>query len=159
MRQRSREAQILAGAVVAGLLTAAAPVVYVALSEGTSAVRSGLHVRALQMGAVALVATVTGVVAVAVYAHWLAITVPPERPARAPRVPSRAEVAVEGVVVCLLLVGAWPVSAYAYRRAVDALEVLDVAWAVGWALAGLAYLLLAAGSLVRFVPWARLHTH
>ena len=56
MRRRTLESQILAGAVVAVLVTVAAPVVYVALDVGTSAVRSGLHIRALHMGAVALIA-------------------------------------------------------------------------------------------------------
>lgn len=155
MRRRTLEAQILAGAVVAAVVTAAVPVVYVTITEGTNAVRSGLHARALQMAVVALIATVVGVAAVALYAHWLDVTYRPEQPRR-PRVPSRLEVVLEGLVIVVLLVGALPVARFAYRNAVDAFVSFELAWAVGYAVAGVAYLLLTVGALVRYVPWARL---
>lgn len=157
MRRRTLESQILAGAVVAALVTVAAPVVYVALDVGTSAVRSGLHTRALHMGAVALLATVVGVVAVAAYAHWLEVTYRPEKPHRV-RTPSRLEVALEGVVLAVLIVGALPVARFTYRSSVDAFVALELAGAVIYALAGVAYLWLTVWSLMRYVPWARLRS-
>ncbi|HEU4513031.1 MAG TPA: hypothetical protein VFR87_07995 [Nocardioidaceae bacterium] len=155
MRRRTLEAQILAGAVVAALVTAAVPVAYVAITEGTNAVRSGLHTRALQMTVVALIAAAVGVAAVAVYSHWLDVTDRPEKPRRA-RVPSRLEVLLEGLVLAVLLLGALPVARYAYRSSLDALVSLELAWAVGYAVAGVAYLWLTVLGLIRYVPWARL---
>ncbi len=155
MRRRTLEAQILVGAVVAALVTAAVPVAYVAVTEGTNAVRSGLHTRALQMAVVALLAAVVGVAAVAVYAHWLDVTDGPERPRRA-RVPSKLEVVLVGLVLAVLVVGAVPVATYAYRGSRDAFVSLELAWAVGYAVAGVVYLWLTVLGLVRYVPWARL---
>lgn len=155
MRRRTLEAQILAGAVVAALVTAAVPVVYVTITEGTNAVRSGLHTRALQLAVVALIAAVVGVAAVALYSHWLEVTYRPESPQRS-RVPSRLEVILEGLLLAVLVVGALPVVRLAYRSSVDAFVSLELAWAVGYAVAGVAYLWLTVLGLIRYVPWARL---
>ena len=154
MRRRSLEAQILAGLVVAVLVVAGALVAYVAVTEGTAAVRAGLGVRALQMGGIAVVGAVVAVLAVATYAHWLNVTERSHRERREHR-PGRWEVALAGVVVLALGGGAWPVLTEVYDRSTAALSETDLAWAVGYVLLGIAYVWLLVWSLMRYVPWAR----
>jgi hypothetical protein len=154
MRRRSLEAQVLAGLVVAVLVVAGALVAYVAVTEGTAAVRAGLAVRALQMGGIAVGGAVVAVVAAATYAHWLNVTERSHREHREHR-PGTWEIALAGVVVAVIGVGAWPVLTVAYDRSVVALSETDLAWAVGYVLLGIAYVWLLVWSLMRFVPWAR----
>ena len=154
MRRRSLEGQVLAGLVVAVLVVAGALVAYVAATEGTAAVRAGLGVRALQMGGIAVGGAVVAVVAAAAYAHWLNVTERTLRERREHR-PRTWEIALGGVVVVAMGVGAWPVLTGAYERSVTALSDTDLAWAVGYALLGIAYVWLFVWSLMRFVPWAR----
>lgn len=154
MRRRSLEAQVLGGVVVALLVVAAVPVVYVGITEGTAAVRSGLGVRALQMGGIALGAAVVAVVALAAYAHWLSVTERPVAQTRRRR-PGRLEIALVGVVVAAICVGAWPVLSEAYERSLAAFSETDLAWTVGYGLVGIAYAWLVVWSLARFVTWAR----
>jgi hypothetical protein len=155
MRRRSLEGEILAGVFVAVVVAAAAVVVYVALSQGAAAVRSGLHVRALQMGAAAVLAVVLGVVTLAVYSRWRNVTERPRQLERRRHVPSKAEVALVGVLVAGLVVGAWPALMHAYRNAQAAFTSLDLAWAVGYAVAGVAVLWFVVWTVVRFAQWER----
>jgi hypothetical protein len=154
MRRRSLGAEVVAGAFVGAVVILAAVVVYVALSEGAASVRSGLHVRALQMGAAALLAAVIAVVSLAAYSRWRNVT---ERPhtGRRRHVPSRVEVALVGALVAGLVVASWPVLVHAYRNAQAAFTAFDVAWAVGYAVAGAAFGWFVVWTVVRFVRWER----
>lgn len=158
MRRRSREAEILAGVVVAVLVGSALLVVYVSVQEVAAAVRSGLPERALRMGAAALLAVVVGVVSLASWSRWRNVT---ERP-RAPRrghVPSKLEVAVVGLLVAGLSVASWPVVVHIYRSAREAFSALELAAAVGYAVGGVAFVWFVVWVLLRYVQWERMWLH
>lgn len=155
MRRRSLQTELLAGTTTALVVVGAAVVVYLTLHEVAAAARSGLLDRAFQMGAAALLAVVVGVVALAVFSRWRNVTERPERRPRRRHVPSVAEVVAVGVVVVGLVVAAWPVAVHTYRGALSALSSLDLAWAVAYGVAGIAFLWLVVWSLTRYVPWQR----
>jgi len=154
MRRRTLRAQILGGAVVAVLLAAALPVVVVGILQGTASVRAGDGVRAAQAGLVALLAAVVGVVALATYAHWLDVTERPRRPHRR-HVPTRLELALVGLLVVALGVGASPVLLQAYSRSADAFRASDLSWAVGYGILGAAYVWFVLFSVQHYVHWVR----
>lgn len=155
MRRRSLQAEIIAGAATALVVGTAAVVVYLTLHEVAAAARSGLLDRAFQMGAAALLAVVVGVVAPAVYSRWRNVTERPDRRERRRHVPTLAEIVAVGVVVAGLVLAAWPVVVHAYRGAIAAVSSLELAWAVGYGVAGIAFLWLVVWSLTRYVPWQR----
>lgn len=161
MRRRSLQAEIIAGAVTAVVVVAAAVVVYLSLHEVAAAARSGLLDRAFQMGAVALVAVVVGVVAPALLSRWRNVTERPDRRERRPHEPTGIEVFGVGVLVAGLVVAAWPVAVHSYRGSVEAASSWELAWAVGYGVAGFSFLWLVVWSLTRYVPWQRgwLHRH
>lgn len=155
MRRRSKAAELVAGAATTLVVVSAGAVVYVALHEVAAAVRAGLLDRAFQVGAVALLAVVAGVAAAAGFSRWRQVT---ERPPRRPRrrhVPTVAEILAAGAVVTGLVVAAWPVVVHSYRGALVAASSLDLAWVVGYAVAGVGFGWLVVWSLARYVRWQR----
>jgi hypothetical protein len=154
MRRRTLRAQTLAGAVVAVLLAVAFPVVVVGITQGTAAIRAGAGVRAAQAGLVALLAAVVGVVALATYAHWLYVTERPRRPHRR-HVPTRLELALVGLLVVVLGMGASPVLLQAYSRSLAAYRASDLSWAVGYGILGAAYIWFVLFSVQHYVHWVR----
>ena len=159
MRRRSLQSEVIAGTTTALVVGAAAVVVYLALHEVAAAARSGMLDRTFQMGAAALLAVVVGVLAPAVFSRWRNVTERPDRRERRRRVPTVVEIVAVGVVVAGLVFAAWPVVVHAYRGVLAAASSLDLAWAVGYGVAGIAFLWLVVWSLTRYVPWQREWLH
>ncbi len=146
---------MIAGAATALVVGSAAVVVYVTLHQVAAAARSGMLDRAFQMGAAALLAAVVGVLAPAMFSRWRNVTERPDRRTRRRHVPTVVEIVAVGAVVAGLVVAAWPVVVLAYRGVLSALSSLELAWAVGYGVAGIAFLWLVVWSLTRYVPWQR----
>lgn len=154
MRRRGRGRQVLFGAVVALLLAAAVPVVYLAGSDGIDAVRAGNGSEALERGLVALLAAFVPVLALAAYAHWLTVT-PPLRADHEPHIPTSIEVWLVGALVAAIVVAGWPVVSYSYEQSTDAFAAADLVAGVGYGLLGLVYVAFALFCVKRYLEWIR----
>lgn len=153
VKQRTRAQEVGYAGLVLTLALAAGILIWILGDRGIEAINDDRPQDAIIDGLVCLLGALIAVTALAVYAHWLAVTYRPGSPHRRARVWWQDLLAGLGTVVVIM--GTVPVVDYCYRTVRAGVDELRFAAVVGYGFIGLLAIAFALFCVVRFVGWMR----
>lgn len=153
MKQRTRAQEVGYAGLVLTLALAAGVLIWIIGERGIEALNDDRPQDAIISGLICLLGALIAVTALALYAHWLAVTYRPGRPHRRAHVWWRDLLA--GVGTAIVIMAAVPIVSYCYDEVRDGVDELRFVAVVGYGFVGLAMASFALFCIVRFISWMR----